>query len=138
MIQVQAENWKQILAKNIEMERNRLNLNQNDLAELVGLGSYATISVWENARGLPKMEIFERLCRVFGRTPTQLMYENLSDQPPPKLKPIPTEGGELQETDVGASKATESPPPKGKEERLQAAERKILDLTLELRELRDN
>lgn len=134
MIKKNRENWRIILARNIESERDRLSLNQEELAKRLGLNSYATVSVWENARGLPKMEIFEKLCTEFNRTPTEMMYEDLSLKPPPD-DGLPKES-QVKEMDVGgASKASESPPQKGEKEEIQEMRKQMLEMMMKLEEM---
>ena len=139
---VAPKNWQDVLAQNIRSERRRLLIDQNQLAEKLGLDSRATISIWETAKGLPKMEVFEKMCIVFERTPTELMYEDLTDTSPPKLKSVPgasetsKEGGRGQPT--GSQLPEEDKPPKEDKEDLKEVRRQLLQLMNKVEELEHN
>ncbi len=135
------DNWREIVAKNILTERERLNLNQRQLSELMGKKDPTTISKWENAEGTFNLDVLVSLCKLFGRTPTQMLFEDLLFKPPspPPKKSNDTEGGdlhrhverELQEMDVGGvSKAAESPPADKTE--IQEMRKKMLEMMLQL------
>lgn len=141
------ENWREIVARNILTERERLNLNQRQLSEKMGKKDPTTISKWENAEGTFNLDVLIGLCRLFGRTPNELLCEDLiykPPQPPPK-KGKHTEGGEelqrhvekeLQEMDAGGvSMASESPPPKAEKEEIHAMKKQMLEMMMKLEEM---
>ena len=138
------KNWQDLLAQNIRSERRRLLIDQNQLAEKLGLDSRATISIWETAKGLPKMEVFEKMCIVFERTPTELMYEDLTGKsPPPKLKSVPGEEGEASKEGgrgqpTGSQLPEEDKPPKEDKEDLKEVRRQLLQLMNKVEELEHN
>jgi transcriptional regulator with XRE-family HTH domain len=147
------ENWRQMIAKNILYERERLNLNQRQLSEHLGKKDPTTISTWENAKGTFNLDVLMSLCVLFDRSPNQMLCEDLSIKPQPpngkakKLEPhtsqsdsvLTGQGSESRvvEMDVGGvSSASESPPSVVEKGKVQAMERKLLEMMLELQDLK--
>ncbi|MDR2728852.1 MAG: helix-turn-helix domain-containing protein [Chitinispirillales bacterium] len=53
---------------NIASHRKRLNLSQEQLAEMVGVKKFTTVSSWERGANLPNIETLFKLCEIFGIT----------------------------------------------------------------------
>lgn len=123
--------WKVVFARNVQEERRRLGLDQLTLASRLGLDSRATVSIWESGANLPRMEIFEKLCKIFGRSPSEMMYEDL------RLKPPPPEGGnkpESKEREVDRVEAVSDQPPQIP--KLQAKAETVDEVQLTAQEMR--
>ena len=133
--------WEGFFAKNLRTERSRLGITQQDLASKLGMKSGATVTQWEKSTSFPNLETFVRICNFFLKTPTQMLYEDLTSFSPPKLNKL--SDGDSEGTNSGGRGqptasvlASESPPPQGQEARVMEAERKLIDLMVEIRDLR--
>lgn len=62
-----------ILGKRIELERNRLGLNQMELAKKLNLSSSASISQYESGDRIPSDDIKIKMCELFGCSLDYLM-----------------------------------------------------------------
>lgn len=70
-------NIKKLLGQNIRKYRKAKNLTQEQLAELVGIGT-ANISYIENGKFSPSVETLEKLSEVLGVYPYEFyMFEHL-------------------------------------------------------------
>jgi transcriptional regulator with XRE-family HTH domain len=141
------EKWRENLAKNILLERKRLNLSQIALAKKLGAKEGSTVSFWENGKGEFNIGTLMKLCFEFNRLPNDLLMSVLGDSnPPPKKNLWEDDSEELEEKEGGGQKkpATalpeedEPPQKEGHDARILAVEQKAIDLLLELRELRAN
>jgi transcriptional regulator with XRE-family HTH domain len=157
--------WRKTIAKNILFEREKLNLNQKQLAEHIGKKDSTTISHWENAKGTFNLDVLMTLCELFGKTPNQMLCEDLTTDSSPNgspprplhrsgangkgISPPPVAQTALVLDVGGVSKATESPPLSTAGDRLEATgdspptskkvkdmERKLLEMMLELQDLK--
>ena len=135
-------NWEGFFAKNLRTERSRLGITQQDLASYLGMKSGATVTQWEKSTSFPNLETFVRLCDYFEKHPTQMLYEDLTDTSPPKLKSVPgasetsKEGGRGQPT--GSQLPEEDKPPKEDKEDLKEVRRQLLQLMNKVEELEHN
>jgi transcriptional regulator with XRE-family HTH domain len=59
------DNLREILAKNLKENRQRLNISQPKLAELAGLSTRYIASI-ETSRKFPTPDVLERLAKAFG------------------------------------------------------------------------
>jgi transcriptional regulator with XRE-family HTH domain len=59
------DNIKEILAKNLKENRQRLNISQPKLAELAGLPTHYVASI-ETSRKFPTPDVLERLAKALG------------------------------------------------------------------------
>lgn len=57
---------KNILGKRIELERNRLNMSQIDLAKKLNLSSSSSVSQYESGDRIPNDDIKLKMCEIFG------------------------------------------------------------------------
>ena len=57
---------KNILGKRIELERNRIGLNQIELAKKLNLSSSASISQYESGERTPNDDIKLKMCELFN------------------------------------------------------------------------
>ena len=64
---------KNILGKRIESERNRLGLNQIELAKKLNLSSSASISQYESGDRVPSDDLKLRMAEIFGCSLDYLM-----------------------------------------------------------------
>lgn len=62
-----------ILGKRIELERNKLGLNQIELAKKLNLSSSASISQYESGDRIPSDEIKIKMCELFDCSLDYLM-----------------------------------------------------------------
>lgn len=75
--EVYMRNLKKLLGNKIREYRKSKKLTQEQLAELVGIGT-ANISYIETGKFAPSMETMERLCQVLNVYPYELyMFEHL-------------------------------------------------------------
>lgn len=130
------EKWREILAKNIGLERKRLNLSQIALARNLGAKEGSTVSFWENGKGEFNVATLMKLCFYFNRTPDDWLTRELGEfNPPPtrnrweETEATESEGivnessrGQLQ---PAAAQPEEAKPPK---EDLQEVRRQLLKL----------
>lgn len=62
-----------VLGKRIELERNKLGLNQIELAKKLNLSSSASISQYESGDRIPSDDIKLKMCEVFNCSLDYLM-----------------------------------------------------------------
>lgn len=128
------EKWREILAKNIGLERKRLNLSQVALARNLGAREGSTVSFWENGKGEFNVATLMKLCFYFNRTPDDWLTRVLGEFNPPPGKnrwlhdeiDSDSEGGQLQP--AAAQPEQEKPPQQEKKEDLQEVRRELLKL----------
>lgn len=77
-----------ILGKRIEFERNRLGLNQIELAKKLNLSSSASISQYESGDRIPSDDIKLKMCELFNCSLDYLMGKS-DIRNPKELKNIP-------------------------------------------------
>mgnify|MGYP004642542027 CR=1 FL=1 len=84
------ENIKMSIGKNIKYQRERNNLTQSGLADLLGV-SNKTVSSWEIDRTEPKIGMVEKICEALNCKKTDIIgsdlqtVENRSDDWQPQL-----------------------------------------------------
>lgn len=67
-----------MLSENIRKYRENRGLTQDDLGEILNI-SGKTISSWEKARSEPKIEMIEKLTKIFNCSSSQLIGEQEKD-----------------------------------------------------------
>lgn len=137
--------WRVLFGQNIEHERSRLGLSLVQLAKKMNLATGSAVFEWERPDGgLPRMLVLVELCKLFNRTPDELMTKDLRKLPPNGGKndsPHSITGAGTGETDVGgAAQPTAQPPPLSTAEpppkRYEELEEKLLELMLEVKQIR--
>ena len=68
-----------IIAKNIQILRKEANLNQLQLAELLGC-SNTTISMWMQGNSFPRSDKIDKMCKIFKCSRQDLLSEDLSKE----------------------------------------------------------
>lgn len=66
------------LSKNIKYLREKQDLNQDDLANMLNLKSYSTVGKWENGKNSPSLEIVKKLAIIFNVDFRDLVDEDLT------------------------------------------------------------
>lgn len=117
--------------QNLKHLRQQRGLNQGELASEFNL-SNSQISNYEKGASFPTMELAFKFCEYFNYGLDDLFRRDIRPptEPPDGKKAQLTEGA--KEKDVGASTATESPPPK---EDVKAMKRQMLEMMLKLEEM---
>lgn len=87
-----------ILGKRIELERNKLGLNQIELAKKLNLSSSASISQYESGDRIPSDDIKLRMCEVFNCSLDYLMGKSDIKNPGQQIDDV------LNEAMIGMSK----------------------------------
>lgn len=77
-----------ILGKRIELERNRLGINQIELAKKLNLSSSASISQYESGDRIPSDDIKLKMCEIFDCSLDYLMGKS-NIRNPDKLVEVP-------------------------------------------------
>lgn len=129
------KNWKNILAANIKSERARLGISQKELATKMGASDGGTISYWENAKGFFNIETLVMLSEYLGRSPNELLTQDLSGSSPPegtRQEGIGAHGGGGAESPAAAES-----PPIGLHLEMKALEKTVFDAVLKMRELQE-
>jgi len=67
---------REILARNVRMRRNRLGLNQDELADLAKMDR-TYVSKIENCRNAATVDMIEKLAAAFGLEPPDLLRPDL-------------------------------------------------------------
>ena len=79
----------EMLGKRLKLARTAKGLNQDELAEKVGLRSSSYISMLERGERQPSMRVLRQLAEVLGVTPEYLLdgHREMEPQAPPRPRP---------------------------------------------------
>lgn len=67
------EHSKSQFANAIIGARKNAGLTAKEVAEKLGKSSHSSISMWENDKGLPQLDDFVALCKLYGVTPNEIL-----------------------------------------------------------------
>ena len=67
------EHSKSEFANAIIGARKKSGFTVKDVAEKLGKSSHSSISMWENDKGLPQLDDFVGLCKLYGVTPNDIL-----------------------------------------------------------------
>ncbi len=83
-----AYNVKKIFGCNLKELREKKNLTQEQLAEILNLQTYQTINRIENGKSFVTSNLFEKICRFFGVEPYILFLKPKQEYTPDSLEQI--------------------------------------------------
>ncbi|UBH16366.1 LexA family protein [Macrococcus armenti] len=70
-----------MFAKNLKYLRNRIGMEQSELAQKLGKKSTSSISEWENGKYTPKMKTLNDIAKIFNVNIDELMSVDLQNAP---------------------------------------------------------
>ncbi len=85
-------------ANNLKYLRQKNNMEQLELANLLGRKSSSSISEWEKGKYTPKAGVLNDIAKIFSIPLSKLMNENLSEQSITTLDKINQISSELEES----------------------------------------
>ena len=53
--------------------RKKAGLTGKEVAEKLGLASHTSVTMWEGDKGLPRLNDFVELCKIYDVTPNELL-----------------------------------------------------------------
>lgn len=70
------ESQKSEFALSLIKAREKSGLTLKQVADKLGKASHASVCMWENSKGLPVLDDFVRLCKLYNTTPNDLLGFN--------------------------------------------------------------